>query len=240
MISGFSAFIHQTLSVVILLAAAGIASAQDAGDARRGGEVYRACVGCHSLRPDIHLTGPSLADMFERRPGMAPGFNRYSDELKKTDVRWDDETLSAWLAAPQALVPGTYMIFRGIRNDQARSDLIAFLKLATVPGGDEAVVAQGLIPQQYADGQMPEPLKSAPPDQQVTAVRHCGDSYFVTTADGKEVPYWEMNLRLKLDTRSTGPEPGKPVIAGGGMMGDRASLVFSSVAELARFVVEKC
>ena len=171
---------------------------------------------------------------------MASGFNRYSEVLKKADFTWDEDALNAWLADPQALVPGTYMIFRGIEDDRARGDLIAFLRKATAPRGDEAVVAQGLVPQEYAGGQMPEPLKNAPPAQQVTAVRHCGDSYFVTTADGIEVPVWEMNLRLKVDTRSTGPEPGKPVIAGGGMMGDRASLVFSSVAELTSFVVEKC
>jgi cytochrome c len=148
--------------------------------------------------------------------------------------------LDTWLADPQGVMPGTYMVFPGIPNDEARSDLIAFLRVATAPGGDQAVVAQRLVPQQYVEGQMPEPLKSAAPGQQVTAVRHCGDSYFVTTADGKQVPYWEMNLRLKLDTRSTGPEPGKPVIASAGMMGDRAALVFSSVAELTRFVVQKC
>jgi len=230
-----------TLTVAMLLVPAfDAATAQDTAAVRKGGEVYRACVGCHSLRPDVHLTGPSLAEMFGRRPGLASGFSRYSDVLKKADLTWNQDTLDGWLADPQALVPNTYMIFRGIEDDRARRDLIAFLEKATALGGDQAVVAEGLIPQQYAEGQMPEPLKNAAPGQQVTAVRHCGDSYFITTADGTEIPFWEMNLRLKLDTRSTGPEPGRPVIAGGGMMGDRASLVFSSVAELTRFVVEKC
>jgi cytochrome c len=74
----------------------------------------------------------------------------------------------------------------------------------------------------------------------VTAIRHCGDSYFVTTADGAETPFFEMNVRLKLDTRSTGPEAGQPVITGAGMMGDRVNIIFASVADLARFVVEQC
>ena len=74
----------------------------------------------------------------------------------------------------------------------------------------------------------------------MTKIRHCRDSYFVTTADGTETPYWEMNLRLKLDTRDTGPEPGKPVIVGSGMMGDRASVVFARLEELTRFIEEGC
>jgi cytochrome c len=72
------------------------------------------------------------------------------------------------------------------------------------------------------------------------ALRHCGDSYFVKTADGAETPFFEMNVRLKLDTRSTGPEAGKPVIVGAGMLGDRASVIFASVDDLTRFVVEQC
>jgi cytochrome c len=49
-----------------------------------------------------------------------------------------------------------------------------------------------------------------------------------------------MNVRLKLDSRSTGPEPGKPVIVGAGMMGDRVNIIFASIADLTLFLVEKC
>src|SRR3546814_3544749 len=54
---------------------------------------------------------------------------------------------------------------------------------------------------------LPISLTPTPPGAQVTRIRHCGDSYFVTTADGAETAHWEMNVRLKLDTRDTGPEP---------------------------------
>ena len=49
-----------------------------------------------------------------------------------------------------------------------------------------------------------------------------------------------MNVRLKLDTRATGPAPGKSVVTGAGMQGDRVSVIFSSVEEIRRFVEEKC
>ncbi len=68
---------------------------------------------------------------------------------------------------------------------------------------------------------------------------HC-QTAFRHHPDGVETPYWEMNVRLKLDTRETGPEPGKPAILGAGMAGDRVSIVFSSLEELTRFVAESC
>ena len=216
------------------------AAGQEAGDPGRGGEVYRNCVACHSLQPGAHLSGPSLAGVVGRKAGAAPGFSRYSAGLKSAEFTWDDDTLNAWLADPLAMIPGTFMIFRGISDDRERADLIAFLKLATAPGGAEAVVAQGMVPPEYVAGQQPEPLTPLQPEQQVTKVRHCGDAYFVETADGAETPFWEMNVRLKLDTRNTGPAPGKPAVIGAGMAGDRVSVVFSSIAELTEFVVEEC
>lgn len=232
---------RQIIFAIILTACMAEAVRGQDGDApKRGGEAYRACVACHSLEPDAHRTGPSLAGLFGRQAGTAAGYDRYSPALRSSGIVWDEDTLNAWLADPAAMLPGNYMAFPGIGDDSTRADLIAFLGLAAAPGGAESVVAQGLAPPQYVSGQAPEPLAPAPPEQQVTKVRHCLDSYFVSTADGAEMPFWEMNVRLKLDTRSTGPEPGKPVIVGAGMMGDRVSLVFSSLAELSSFVVEEC
>ncbi len=212
-----------------------------AGDAKRGAESYRACVACHSLEPDVHLTGPSLDGAWGRKAGTAERYIRYSKALKESGIVWDETTLNAWLAGPADLVPGTYMVLRMMPRDEGeRGDLIAFLKLATAPGGAKAVRQAGLILDAYIAGQAPEPLNGQPVKAQVTGVRHCEDSYFITTADGVETPYWEMNVRLKIDSRSTGPTPGKPVVADAGMMGDRISVVFASLPELKQFLVEKC
>lgn len=227
-------------SAVMLILLTAAAAARPEGDPGRGAELYRACVSCHSLEPGSHLSGPSLAGLWGRQAGQADGYIRYSEGLRTADFTWDAETLTAWLADPQGMIPGTYMMFRGIADDQARADLIAFLAIATAPDGANAVVEQGLAPAAYVRGQKPDPLKSLPTDAQVTAIRHCRDSYFVTTADGIETPYWEMNVRLKLDTRETGPEPGKPAVLGAGMAGDRISVVFSSLEELTEFVREGC
>lgn len=225
--------------LVGLLAAAGTAHAAD-GDAKRGAQLYRACVACHSLEPGVNLSGPSLAGLWDKPAGRNADFVRYSKGLKSADFAWNAETLFAWVADPQVMVPGTYMIFRGIEEDQQRADIVAFLRLAMAPGGDQRVVEQGLLPAPFVRGPRPQPLASPPDKARVTAIRHCGDSYFITTADGAITPFWEMNVRLKLDTRGTGPAPGKPVVAGAGMQGDRVSVIFSSVDEIKRFVEEKC
>lgn len=88
-------------------------------------------------------------------------------------------------------------------------------------------------------GELPN-LKTLGPEHQVTAVRHCEDTYEVVTADGTSEPYWELNLRFKTDGSELGPEPGKPVIVGAGMMGDRASVVFASPQEISPFIVPGC
>jgi cytochrome c len=231
-------FLIPLLSALALFAT--VAQAQMDGDPKRGAAQYRACVACHSLEAGTHLTGPSLAGLWGAKAGQAEGFIRYSQGLKSAEFIWDETSLDGWLADPRSMIPDTSMTFRGIADDQARADLVAFLAIAMAPGGAKAVLDRGLAPAEYVRGQKPESLKTAPLQAQVTKIRHCRDSYFVTTADGTETPYWEMNLRLKLDTRDTGPEPGKPVIVGSGMMGDRASVVFARLEELTRFIEEGC
>jgi cytochrome c len=210
------------------------------GDPRRGAKIYGACAACHSLEPNMNLTGPSLAGLWGKKAASVRDFARYSSTLKAKDFVWEENTLYAWLADPSVFVPGTYMTFRGIRDDKARGDLIAFLKIALAPDGAKTVVAQGLIPAEEARGQAPEPLKTAGPDERVTAIRHCKNTFFVTTADGKERPFWELNLRLKVDSSATGPLGGKPVLLPAGMQGDRASLVFSTVAEIGNLIKQTC
>lgn len=204
------------------------ASAFAAGDAERGAKLYRACIACHSLQPGQHLTGPSLANVLGRKAGEAPGFPRYSDALKNSGVVWDERTLDAWLREPASLVPGNAMTFAGIRDESARRDLIEYLKESDSKPGDRRPGVR-----------LPN-LRKAPPDAVVKAVRHCGDTFFVTTREGSIHKIWEFNLRLKIDSRDSGPLPGKPVMVGAGMQGDRASIVFSALREIPEFINETC
>jgi cytochrome c len=232
-------FASVLLAAVVGLGVASSAAAAQ-GDPNRGAKAYRACVACHSLHPDVHLSGPSLANLWGKKAGSVDGFVRYSKALKAADITWDEDTLNAWLADSQAMVPGNYMTFRGIPDDKARGDLIAFLRLALAPGGAQAVVERRMIAAETAAGKVPEPIASLGQDQQVTAIRHCRDTYFVTTADGAETPYWELIVRLKTDTGKTGPPPGKPVLLPAGMQGDRVSIIFADPTEIDAMVRSKC
>src|ERR1700704_6079262 len=134
-----------------------------AGDAGRGAQLFRQCAACHSIAPGEHLTGPSLAHVVGHKAASAEGFQRYSDALKRSGVTWTDTTLDRWLADPNQLVPGNSMTFPGVRDQQARQDLIAYLKAA-------GEMRMGRQPPRLD-------LKAAPPEGQVSAIRYCGDTY---------------------------------------------------------------
>lgn len=83
-------------------------------------------------------------------------------------------------------------------------------------------------------------LKALGTDQQVASINYCGDSYRVTTVAGETTPFPEFNLRFKTDSSDKGPVKGRPVILSIGMVGDRAVVIFSTPAEIASFINEKC
>ena len=106
------------------------ATAED-GDAARGQRIFQYCFSCHSVDPNEQtpLEGPGLYRILGRPAASLPGFN-YSDAMKKHGaggLKWDAATLNAYIADPQAIVPGTRMSAAPLRDDQARSDLIAYL-----------------------------------------------------------------------------------------------------------------
>ncbi len=224
-----------------LMAFAGPVRAEDPAElAKKGAPAYRICAGCHSLQPGVHLSGPSLAGLWGKKAGTVTGFGRHTKAMRKSGIIWDEDTLNAWLADPQAMVPGTTMMFRGVEKDKTRVNLIAFLRQALAEGGAAKVVKDGLISEDMAKGQIPSSLKEAGPDQQITAIRHCGDAYHVTTAAGAQYPFWETNVRIKIDTSKHGPRQGKPILLRSGMAGDRVSVVFPNLAALKKLLVERC
>jgi len=205
--------------------------ADAAGDVARGERVFRVCVACHSLHPGRHLTGPSLAGLWGRKAGTLGGFTRYSDALKSADVIWNAETLDAWLKDPGAFIPNNRMTFRGIPKTAARQDLIAYLQeVAAVDAGKRQLAQQPALMN----------LKAVEPARQVTAIGYCGDTYRVTTGSGESVAFWEFNLRFKTDSSDNGPPKRQPVLLRGGMMGDRAFVIFASPQEISGFIEARC
>jgi cytochrome c len=113
------------------------------GDAARGQQNFGACAPCHSLEPDRNMTGPSLANLWGRKAGSLPSFERYSEALKASGIIWDDRSLDGWLTDPDRMVPDNEMPFNGIKDTRVRADLLAFLKDATKPGAPQQMAQQG-------------------------------------------------------------------------------------------------
>jgi cytochrome c len=206
-------------------------------------QVYTACAACHSLDSDRNMTGPSLAGLWSRKAGTLPSFHRYSSALKSTGIVWNDKTLDEWLKDPQHLVPGNTMTFQGLKNNQQRADLLAYLKEATKPGHAPPRTAQqggaGMMGMMGGAGSVPN-LKKLDPEDRVQAIQYCDDTYKVTTADGKVHDFWERNLRFKTDSSDDGPQKNAPALVDAGMMGDRADVIFADPQEIGTAIAHKC
>lgn len=210
------------------------------GDSAHGAQVFQVCAACHSTRPGENLTGPSLAGVWGREAGTAPGFQRYSDAMKRSGITWNASTLDKWLTNPDAFIHGTVMMFPGLRDRRDREDVIAYLHAVSVGKAPATAGGRGMMGGGMMGGGRKADLRHAPAEGRVTSLTHCGDTYTVTTADGKVENVWEFNLRLKTDSSEQGPPEGKPVIVGAGMRGDRASVVFAKPSEISSFIGAEC
>ena len=97
------------------------------GDAVAGKAVFNQCKACHQVGPEAkNGVGPVLNGILGRKAGEYPGYN-YSDANKNSGLTWDEATLRAYLTDPKAKVPGTKMIFPGIKREKQLDDLMAYL-----------------------------------------------------------------------------------------------------------------
>ncbi|MBP2301149.1 c-type cytochrome [Azospirillum picis] len=102
-----------------------VAAAQDA---EAGAKVFNQCKACHTIEAGgPNRVGPNLHGIVGRKVGSHDGFS-YSEALKNAGKTWDEAGLDAYLTDPKAALPGNKMAFAGVKNEQARKDLIAFLK----------------------------------------------------------------------------------------------------------------
>jgi cytochrome c len=204
------------------------------GNAARGQQVFRARAACHTLEPDRHMTGPSLANPWGRRAGGLARFPRYSSALQSSGIVWNDAILNEWIRDPQHLVPGNDMTFNGVKHSKERADLLAFLKDATQFGH----APQRMGGMMMGGGDLN--LKHVGPEKRVCAITYCRETFRVTTADGHTRPFWERNLRLMVDSGEKGPDSGAPALVPAGMMGDRADASLRPPDEISAFIKDEC
>jgi len=94
----------------------------------RGERVHAQCVSCHNFDAGgPNAIGPNLHDVFGRPVASHAGFE-YSEGMQAHGGNWDYLALNEFLTSPASVVRGTKMAFAGIRNDQDRTALIAFLR----------------------------------------------------------------------------------------------------------------
>lgn len=117
-----------TASFALLLSFA--PSAAFAQDAEAGATVFRKCVACHNAETTANKLGPHLQGVVGRTAGSLEGYN-YSQAMKDAGAAglvWDEASLGEYLAAPKARVPGTKMVFPGLKDPEDLENVIAYLK----------------------------------------------------------------------------------------------------------------
>ena len=119
-----------SLAAVGLLPVLAVQAAVADSMLQRGEQVYARCAGCHAI--EGNRTGPQHCGLFGRRAGAAPGYEAYSEAMRRSGIVWNAATLDAFLRDPQARVPGTTMGYAGVKDAGDRADLLAWLKAASL------------------------------------------------------------------------------------------------------------
>ena len=121
----------------LLIAALSIAASSGtvlAQDLEAGEASFRKCAPCHSVGEDAtNKVGPVLNGLDGRKAGVVEGFS-YSDANKNSGITWNEETFKEYIRDPRAKVPGTKMIFAGIKSDKEVADLWGYLQQFSANG----------------------------------------------------------------------------------------------------------
>ena len=123
--------VELTDSTAVATAAAPAAAAAPVaivGDAAAGQKVFNKCKSCHTVdKGGKHRTGPNLWGIYGAK-AAATDFKNYSDDLSSWGGTWSEENMSQFFEKPKAMFKKTRMSFAGLKNEQDRADVIAYLK----------------------------------------------------------------------------------------------------------------
>jgi cytochrome c len=116
-----------TLSLLVAVTSIAAASSARAQDAAAGEASFKKCMACHSIGEGAkNKVGPELNGLDGRHSGSAPGYS-YSDANKNSGITWNKDQFLEYITDPKAKIPGTKMIFPGVKNEKERNDLWAYI-----------------------------------------------------------------------------------------------------------------
>jgi cytochrome c len=111
-------------AVMLLLGLTVVAQAQDLA---AGETSFKKCLACHAVGEGArNKVGPALNGLDGRQSGTVEGFS-YSDANKNSGITWNKDVFIEYIRDPKAKIPGTKMIFPGIKNEKEAADLWAYL-----------------------------------------------------------------------------------------------------------------
>ena len=106
----------------------GMSSEAFAEDIAAGERVFKRCRACHVVDSEKNKTGPHLFGIVGRRAASVESYKRYSDALKNSGLVWDEEEIDGYITNPREYLKGTTMVFKGLKSEEDRRNLIAYLK----------------------------------------------------------------------------------------------------------------
>src|SRR5690242_8068123 len=116
-----------TFGALIIVAASAAATAALAQDADAGKTSFNKCLACHAVGEGAkNKVGPVLNGLDGRKSGTIEGYS-YSEANKNSGITWNKEAFLDYIKDPKAKIPGTKMIFAGIKNEKERNDLWAYI-----------------------------------------------------------------------------------------------------------------
>jgi len=116
----------------LLLAAGGIVVAMTQAalsqDLAAGENSFKKCLPCHAVGEGAkNKIGPVLNGLDGRKSGSIEGFS-YTAANKNSGIVWSEESFKEYIRDPRAKIPGTKMVFPGIKNEKEAGELWAYLK----------------------------------------------------------------------------------------------------------------
>jgi len=128
--------------LVLMLLGAGIFASVPgyAQDAASGEKIFVQCKACHQIGENAkNAVGPVLNGLFGRKAGTIEGFS-YSSANKNSGITWDEATFREYIKDPKAKIPGTKMVFPGLKDPKQIDDVVAYLKQFDSTGKKKAEI----------------------------------------------------------------------------------------------------